>query len=130
MVILSLVTNGFRDFNRPVQVTARPWILFDGNIYYSTKTLYESWMIRVERLNNGTVVNTTLEMQALVSKVNKEKGREFTISVRRLYESLSLDYLYVDSEVKIMPDKNLNSDKDLGDIDILLINKKTSRLFV
>lgn len=87
-------------------------------------------MIRVERLNNGTVVNTTLELQALVSKVNKEKGREFTISVRRLYESLSLDYLYVDSEVKIMPSKNLNSDKDLGDIDILLINKKTSRLFV
>lgn len=115
-------------FNRPVQVTARPWILFDGNIYYSTKTLYESWMIRVERLNNGTVVNTTLEMQALVSKVNKEKGREFTISVRRLYESLSLDYLYVDSEVKIMPGKNLNSDKDLGDIDILLINKKNKQI--
>lgn len=115
-------------FNRPVQVTARPWILFDGNIYYSTKTLYESWMIRVERLNNGTVVNTTPEMQALVSKVNKEKGREFTISVRRLYESLSLDYLYVDSEVKIMPGKNLNSDKDLGDIDILLINKKNKQI--
>ena len=115
-------------FNRPVQVTARPWILFDGNIYYSTKTLYESWMIRVERLNNGTVVNTTPEMQALVSKVNIEKGREFTTSVRRLYESLSLDYLYVDSEVKIMPGKHLNSDKDLGDIDILLINKKTKQI--
>ena len=115
-------------FNRPVQVTARPWILFDGNIYYSTKTLYESWMIRVERLNNGTVVNTTLEMQALVSKVNIEKGREFTTSVRRLYESLSLDYLYVDSEVKIMPGKHLNSDKDLGDIDILLINKKNKQI--
>ena len=115
-------------FNRPVQVTARPWILFDGNIYYSTKTLYESWMIRVERLNNGTVVNTTPEMRALVSKVNIEKGREFTTSVRRLYESLSLDYLYVDSEVKIMPGKNLNSDKDLGDIDILLINKKNKQI--
>ena len=35
-------------FNRLVQITARPWILFEGNIYYSTKTLYESWMIRVE----------------------------------------------------------------------------------
>ena len=67
-------------------------------------------------------------MQALVSKVNIEKGREFTTSVRRLYESLSLDYLYVDSEVKIMPGKHLNSDKDLGDIDILLINKKTKQI--
>lgn len=112
-------------FNRPVQVTARPWILFDGNIYYSTKTLYESWMIRVERLNNGTVINTTPEMQAFVSKVNNEKGHEFTINVKKLYESLSLDYLYVDSEVEIMPGKPLNSTKQFGDIDILLINKNT-----
>lgn len=115
-------------FNRPVQVTARPWILFDGNIYYSTKTLYESWMIRVERLNNGTVVNTTPEMEKLVSKVNYEKGREFTINIKGLYESLSLDYLYVNSEVKIMPGKLLNSTKQLGDIDILLINKKTKQI--
>ena len=115
-------------FNRPVQVTARPWILFDGNIYYSTKTLYESWMIRVERLNNGTVINTTPEMKAFVSKVNNEKGHEFTINVKKLYESLSLDYLYVDSEVEIMPGKPLNSTKQFGDIDVLLINKNTKQI--
>ena len=115
-------------FNRPVQVTARPWILFDGNIYYSTKTLYESWMIRVERLNNGTVINTTPEMQALVSKVNNEKGHEFTINIKKLYENLSLDYLYVDSEVEIMPGKPLNSVKKFGDIDVLLINKSTKQI--
>ena len=100
----------------------------DGNIYYSTKTLYESWMIRVERLNNGTVINTTPEMQAFVSKVNNEKGHEFTINVKKLYESLSLDYLYVDSEVEIMPGKPLNSTKQFGDIDILLINKNTKQI--
>ena len=115
-------------FNRPVQVTARPWILFDGNIYYSTKTLYESWMIRIERLNNGTVVNTTPEMQALVSKVNNEKGHEFTVNVKKLYKSLSLDHLYVDSEVEIMPGKPLNATKQFGDIDVLLINKKTKQI--
>lgn len=115
-------------FNRPVQITVRPWILFEGNIYYSIKTLYESWMIRVERLNNGTVVNTTLEMKALVSKVNNEKGHEFTLSIKRLYESLSLDYLYVGTEVEIMPGKPLNAPKQLGDIDVLLINKKTKQI--
>lgn len=115
-------------FNRPVQVTARPWILFDGNIYYSTKTLCESWMIRIERLNNGTVVNTTPEMQALVSKVNNKKGHEFTINVKKLYKSLSLDHLYVDSEVEIMPGKPLNATKQFGDIDVLLINKKTKQI--
>ena len=115
-------------FNRPVQITARPWILFEGNIYYSTKTLYESWMIRVERLNNGTVVNTTQEMQAFVSKVNNKKGHEFTLNLKRLYESLSLDYLYVGADVEIMPGKPLNSTKQFGDIDILLINKKTKQI--
>lgn len=115
-------------FNRPVQITARPWILFEGNIYYSTKTLYESLMIRVERLNNGTVVNTTPEMQALVSKVNNDKGHEFTLSIKRLYESLSLDNLYVAAEVEIMPGKPLNAPKQLGDIDVLLINKHTQQI--
>ncbi|WP_315364371.1 hypothetical protein [Prevotella jejuni] len=115
-------------FNRPVQLTARPWVLFDDNIYYSTKTLYESMMIRVERLNNGTVINTTPEMQAFVSKVNNEKGHEFTLNVRRFYESLSLDFLYVNSEVEIMPGKPLNAHKKLGDIDVLLINQKTKQI--
>lgn len=115
-------------FNRPVQITARPWILFEDNIYYSTKTIYESWMIRVERLNNGTIFNTTPEMQALVSKVNNEKGHEFTLNVKRLYENLSLDYIYVGAEVEIMPGKPLNSPKKLGDIDVLLINKMAKQI--
>ncbi|EKY21783.1 hypothetical protein [Capnocytophaga sp. oral taxon 326] len=115
-------------FNRPVQITARPWILFEGNIYYSTKTLYESWMIRVERLNNGTVVNTTQEMQAFVSKVNNKKGHEFTLNLKRLYDSLSLDYLYVGADVEIMPGKPLDADKKLGDIDVLLINQKAKQI--
>ena len=115
-------------FNRPVQITARPWVLFGGKIYYSTKTLYESWMIRVERLNNGTVVNTTPEMQDLVSKVNNRKGHEFTLSIKKLYESLCLDNLYVGTEVEIMPSKPLNAPKQLGDIDVLLINKETKQI--
>ena len=115
-------------FNRPVQITARPWILFEDNIYYSTKTIYESWMIRVERLNNGTIFNTTPEMQALVSKVNNEKGHEFTLNVKRLFENLSLDYIYVGAEVEIMPGKPLNSTKKLGDIDVLLINKMAKQI--
>ena len=115
-------------FNRPVQITSRPWILFEDNIYYSTKTIYESWMIRVERLNNGTVSNTTPEMQVLISKVNNEKGHEFTLNIRRFYENLSLDYLYVGSEVEIMPGKPLDAQKKLGDIDVLLINIATKQI--
>ena len=85
-------------------------------------------MIRIERLNNGTVVNTTPEMQALVSKVNKEKGHEFTLNIKKLYKILSLDNLYIGTEVEIMPGKPLNAPKQLGDIDVLLINKHTQQI--
>lgn len=112
-------------FNRPVQMTARPWVLFDDNIYYTTKTVYESWTIRTERLSNGTIIKNSSEMNRFVSKVNNSKGHDFTMGIRAYYESLGLDYLYVNSEVEIMPGKLLDATKNLGDIDVLLINKKT-----
>lgn len=115
-------------FNRPVQITARPWILYDGQIYYSSKTVYESWMIKTERLNNGTISISTDQMQQLVSSVNNAKGHAFTANVRKYYESLSIAGLYVNSEVEIMPGKPLDSSKPLGDIDVLLINKDTKQI--
>lgn len=48
--------------------------------------------------------------------------------MKKLYKSLSLDHLYVDSEVEIMPGKPLNATKQFGDIDVLLINKKTKQI--
>ena len=67
-------------------------------------------------------------MQALVSKVNNIKGHEFALNIQKLYESLSLDYLYVGAEVDIMPGKPLNAPTELGDIDDLLINKVTKQI--
>lgn len=64
-------------------------------------------------------------MNRFVSKVNNSKGHDFTMGIRAYYESLGLDYLYVNSEVEIMPGKLLDATKNLGDIDVLLINKKT-----
>ena len=49
-------------------------------------------------------------------------------NIKRLYDSLSLEYLYVAAEVKIMPKKPLNAPKELGDIDVLLINKNTRQI--
>lgn len=115
-------------FNRPVQITARPWILYDGIIYYSTKTIFESWMIKIERLQNGTINKHTEEMQALVTEVNDKKGHKFTLNIRRYYESLNITGLFIDSEVKICPNKPLLSSTNLGDIDILLISTVTKQI--
>jgi hypothetical protein len=115
-------------FNRPIQVTARPWILYDGCIYYSTKTVYESWMIKIERLNNGTIKKHSEEMQAFVTEVNDKKGHIFVSNIRKYYESLKITGLFIDSEVDIRPNKPLSSSDPLGDIDILLINKTTKQI--
>lgn len=115
-------------FNRPVQITSRPWVLYDGDIYYTTKTIYENWMIKIERLNNGSINYHTKEMQQLVAQVNNDKGAEFTANIRKYYESLKIAGLYINSEVEINPGKPLKANKMLGDIDILLINKQSKQI--
>lgn len=115
-------------FNRPIQITARPWILYEGQIYYSSKTIYESWMIKIERLNNGTVNTSTHQMKQHVALINNSKGHAFTANIRKYYEDLHLPELYINSEVEIMPDKPLAADKKMGDIDVLLINRETKQI--
>lgn len=117
-------------FNRPVQITARPWILFEGNIYYSTKTIYESWMVKIERLSNASinVSENNEEMKQFVAQINNDKGHIFAKGVADFYSSKGITDLIVLSEVPINPDKPLKSQKDLGDIDILLICKTTKQI--
>ena len=117
-------------FNRPIQITARPWILFEGNIYYSTKTIYESFMVKTERLSNGSinVSENNDAMKQYVAQINNAKGHLFTKGVTEFYSNLGIPGMVILTEVPITPDKPLKSQKDLGDIDILLINKTTKQI--
>ena len=117
-------------FNRPIQITARPWILFEGNIYYSTKTIYESFMVKTERLSNGSinVSENNDAMKQFVAQINNDKGHIFTKGVTEFYSNLGISDMGVLTEVPITPNKPLKSQKDLGDIDILLINKTTKQI--
>ena len=117
-------------FNRPVQITARPWILFEGNIYYSTKTIYEGFMVKTERLSNGSinVGENNDAMKQFVAQINNDKGHIFTKGVTEFYSNLGISDMVVLTEVPITPDKPLKSQKNLGDIDILLINKTTKQI--
>lgn len=115
-------------FNRPVQITARPWILFEGNMYYSTKTIYESWMVKIERLSNASIRSDSDVMKQFVAQTNNVKGHIFAKGVAEFYFNMGNQDLVVLQEVPIKPDKPLKSQKDLGDIDILLINKTTKRI--
>lgn len=117
-------------FNRPIQITARPWILFEGNIYYSTKTIYESFMVKTERLSNGSikVSENNDAMKQFVAQINNDKGHIFTKGVTEFYSNLGIFNMVVLTEVPITPDKPLKSQKNLGDIDILLINKTKKQI--
>ncbi len=117
-------------FNRPIQITARPWILFEGNIYYSTKTIYESFMVKTERLSNGSikVSENNDAMKQFVAQINNDKGHIFTKGVTEFYSNMGIVDMVVLTEVPITPDKPLKSQKNLGDIDILLINKTKKQI--
>lgn len=115
-------------FNRPVQITARPWILFDGNIFYSTKTVYESWMVKIERLSNASIRSDSDVMKQFVAQTNNVKGHIFSKGVADFYSNMGNPNLVVLSEVPLNQNKPLKSQKDLGDIDILLINKSAKQI--
>lgn len=115
-------------YNRPIQITARPWVLYGDKIYYTTKTLYESLIIKVERLGNASINSVSQEMKKYVGNINKNKGHKFTMSLRKYYEEYGNDLIYVDSEVVISQGKRLDSQKNLGDIDLLLIHKEKKRI--
>lgn len=115
-------------FNRPIQITARPWILFEGNIYYSTKTIYESWMVKCERLSNGSIVANSDQMKQFVAQINNDKGHVFAKGVAEYYQNMANSGVLVFKEVPIKPDKPLKAHKDLGDIDILLINEDSKQI--
>lgn len=115
-------------FNRKVQLTVRPWVYYDHQYYYSTKTLYESVSIQMERIENASIRAVSKEMESYLGEIKLIKGKLFTCKIREYFEHIGRIGMYVNSEVKIEPCSKLNSDKDYGDIDVLLIDRTTKKI--
>lgn len=115
-------------FNRETQFSTRPWILLNGKVLFSTKVIAESLKIFQERLAYGTYRSNNSLMKQFIHKVMDEKGKHFNKKLFNFYAELKIEKLSLFSEVKIRPGEKLKGPKDLGDIDLLLVNADTEQI--
>ena len=115
-------------FNRSVQLSTRPWILYDEKIYYSSKSLYISHQVMIERLDSGIISHSSKLMNSYIGQISEEKGELFTRSIGKYYREIPDCNITVNLEVQICPGKILNAKNNLGDIDVLLINTDLKKI--
>lgn len=115
-------------FNRSVQLSTRPWILYDGEIHYSSKSLYISHQVMIERLDSGIISHSSKLMNSYIGKISARKGEQFTRSLGKYYRDLGDCNISVYLEVPICPGKLLQAKNNLGDIDVLLINMDLKKI--
>lgn len=114
--------------NRLFQVSTRPWILYNGKVMYSYKSLFISYSIFLERLSNGILRASSAEMKAFMGSVREDKGQKFNQQMFHLYLDLDIKGLKVFQGVNIGKGEMLENDTPIGDIDLLLINACSGKI--
>jgi hypothetical protein len=122
-------------YNRALSFRRRPLVKVlnpkDGKIYYSFgfRHLIESAEYLESLLRTGRLKSKDGgKLNALLSKVNKEKGDNFRDYAKEwIKANTSLEV--TDYEVEIDVDGHLICDKNLGDIDILAVDKTTKTIY-
>ena len=109
-------------------MSSRPWVLYEDNILYSTKSIYVSLQILLERLDAGTIKHNSKLMQKYVGTISENKGHVFTQNLDNYFKSLKEENFVVNMEVQICPGKPLCAEENLGDIDVLLIDSKRKKI--
>lgn len=55
-------------YNRSVQLSSRPWVLYEDKILYSVKSIYVSCQILLERVDAGTIKHNSNLMRNYIGK--------------------------------------------------------------
>ncbi len=122
-------------FGRPLSYIRRPLIrttengdpiLMWGNLHLCDSRDYITDMCLSGRLQSRVA---SQEMRSLLARFNHEKGSEFTLRVRGVFDVY--DHLAVDSNIKkIGKTRIAELGNDLGDIDVLVVNARRCRVLV
>ena len=113
--------NYVQQYNRESQLTSRPWVLFNGKVFYTANGLIESQVVISERFSLGRFSTQSKKMESLKAEICDSKGKHFTKSIAGLFSDIHNIEVYTEQNIK--PGARLNSTYDIGDIDILIIDK-------
>lgn len=122
-------------YNRRLSYAIRPLIVSSEPtnnpiVFWGSRNAYETGIQLLNLVLGGTYrihEGSSDEMKFYLAKMHDMAGKEFTQRVKKWFNENS-DFEIL-SERKIGPHEKLKSDKNLGDIDILAIDKKMKRIF-
>lgn len=117
-------------YGRRLSFMRKPFIIenIDGKlkfIIWGQRHLEESFRYTLYNILSGRLnsnfVNSE-EMKSYIGGINKRQGDEFEKQVVKYFRG-NISFL-IDERVEIKPGKKLDAEKDLGDIDVLIISNK------
>lgn len=114
--------------NRLFQLSTRPWVLYNGEVYFSYKILYRHWFILKDRIEHGRFRAVNDKMISFIGNINRRKGDAFNDALYDYYCQCHIQNLHVYKNVKIAAGKLLDADEDKGDIDLLLIDTEKKQI--
>lgn len=122
-------------YNRALSYLRRPLIIVsepenDPTILWGFRHVDESQRFLINLVMTGqykTDKDTSKKMNALIGGIRKERGNKFTKKVKNWFEKNTQFKIY--SEVFIGPKEVLESNINLGDIDILAIDTENNCIF-
>ncbi len=120
-------------YNRRLSYMRKPLIIApepiqDPLVFWGPRHLFKSSQYLFNLISTGRYKNpSSQEMKEFKGKILEKIGKKFVNEVKEWFDKNS-DW-HIELQVPIKPGKPLNSDIDLGDIDVLVIDKENNRLF-
>lgn len=121
-------------FNRRLSLLRKPLVVLDNpdesdnpTVYWGFRQLLSSRMYLYDQCTTNRLrVTEEGPVQKTLGKLAQRKGKELVESV---LEEVENDQLVIDSEVPINTKSELKHDKDIGDVDVLVIDISTKTIY-
>jgi hypothetical protein len=118
-------------FNRRLSYLRRPLVIGpepadDPWVYWGPRNVSVAGTEQLALVLTGrykTHPGSSPEMISLIGRINNERGHEFTLRTAEWLRSVLPPNWTVDTEVGIGPGRHLSDAADLGDIDVLLLDR-------
>ncbi len=114
-------------FNRKYSFNRRPVLVRDDSLLWGKRQLYHMGEYLLDLIYTGRIKAKSKEMDALCGKIAKETGKVFNDLIVQIIQDMNEFAIYPNRK-KINGIRISENGEDLGDIDILIIDEKTSKI--
>lgn len=117
-------------YNRALSLNRRPFVVRDDEIIWGNRQLSNCIKFLINNILNGSYKPKTGKIGRLVGRIANARGNDFNEVVADRLKDFS--DLLIDSKVKKINGKSIEllKGQTLGDIDVLIINKKKKKIIV